>query len=328
MERITIGLTGDVMIGRLVAEALRKLPATYPWGDLLPLLRSTDLNLINLETALTTSEEAVPKVFNFKCDPVHVQVLKEARIDVSTLANNHILDFNIKGLEETLKTLDNSDILHVGAGKTRTDAKKPVIIERKGIQIGILGYTDNEPSWEATATTPGTSYLEVGDAERVKADIDAIRNDVDLLIVTYHWGPNMRERPLDTFVDFAHHIIDCGADLLHGHSAHIFQGVERYRNKVILYDTGDFIDDYYVDPHLHNDRSFFFVIEASKEGIRNLHLIPTFISNFQVNLAKGKNLTQTVERMQQLSAEFQSDLHFDVSGFFGVPALSLSCARL
>lgn len=80
-----LGLTGDVMIGRLVDQRLARAPSAYPWGDLLPLLKQTDFNLINLETTLTKTNQAVPKVFNFKSAPEHVQTLVEGRIDVVNL---------------------------------------------------------------------------------------------------------------------------------------------------------------------------------------------------------------------------------------------------
>ena len=96
--------------------------------------------------------------------------------------------------------------------------------------------------------------------------------------------------------------------VLHGHSAHIFQGVEVYQNKLILYDTGDFVDDYYVDPFLRNDYSFLFIVEADKTGIRSLRMTPTRIMNFQVNCAKGKDAQKIKNRMKQLSAEFKTVL--------------------
>lgn len=302
-QRITIGFGGDVMIGRLVNEHLAYVPPSYIWGDLLPLLKTTDLNIVNLEAALTTCNKEVPKVFNFKSDPKNVRVLSEGRIDLVNLANNHVLDYSEEGLIETLNVLDEAGILHVGAGKNIHEAAKAVILERKGVRIGILGCTDNEPTWLAAETRPGTRYIAIGDIQALKNDIDTLRAQVDILIVSIHWGPNMRERPAKGFVQFAHALIDNGVDIIHGHSAHIFQGVETYRNGVILYDTGDFVDDYYVDPRLRNDRSFFFLVEVSKKGYCSFRLVPVLISNFQVNHAPPEDAQESLRRMQVLSAE-------------------------
>lgn len=301
---IKIGLAGDVMIGRLMNEHLDRVPPFYIWGDLLPLFHSNDLNIVNLEAALTKNEHAAPKVFNFKADPVKVQTLVEASVHVVNLANNHVLDYGEAGLLETLATLKKARIQYVGAGKTIAEAKAPVILQRKGIKIGILGCTDNEPSWRAGENRPGTFYLQVGDLAAIRPAIEELRPEVDILILTIHWGPNMVERPPPEFRRFAHELIDLGVDLIHGHSAHISQGIEVYKGKCILYDTGDFIDDYYVDPILRNDRSFFFIAEADKAGIRALRLVPTLIAHFQVNRAKGPNAEETLERMRLLSKEF------------------------
>jgi poly-gamma-glutamate capsule biosynthesis protein CapA/YwtB (metallophosphatase superfamily) len=310
-EKITLGLAGDVMIGRLVDDYLNDVPPKYIWGNLLPFLQSTDLNLINLETTLTHSVNTIPKTFNFKASPSKVQSLIEGSIHVVNLANNHILDYSGEGLLETLDTLKTAHIQHIGAGKNFSEAAAPVILSRKGIKIGILGCTDNEEEWKATESHPGTFYLEVGDLEAIRNSIIKLRPQVDLLILSIHWGPNMRQRPSAQFRAFAHQLIDTGADLIHGHSAHIFQGVEAYRGKLILYDTGDFIDDYAVDSILRNDRSFFFLVDINKNGIRFLRLIPTLISNFQVNRAQGTEAQEALQLMQNLSQELHTLLQIE-----------------
>ncbi len=295
---------GDVMIGRLVNDSIRAHGYTYPWGNVLPLPLTTDLNLINLETTLTTSEEAVFKVFNFKSHPEHVGVLRAARIDAVTIANNHIGDFGIRGMMETIEVLDQAGIPHTGAGGNAAEAALPVYLSCKDLRIAFLGCTDNEASWCAMEDYPGTNYIEVGDIEKIKAQVEAIKYDADLVILSIHWGPNMRERPSDHFVSFAHQVIDAGVDIVHGHSAHIFQGIEWYHNGLILYDTGDFIDDYRVDPELRNDLSFLFLCTAGAHKILSLRLVPVLISHMQVNLAVGADYNWCINRMQKLCRPF------------------------
>ncbi|MFD1095787.1 CapA family protein [Salegentibacter chungangensis] len=304
---ITIGFGGDTMLGRGVNAKISETNYFYPWGDLLDFLKKTDLNILNLETTLTESKERVPKVFNFKAEPDKVQTLIAAKIGAVTIANNHILDFSEKGLLETIEVLDKAGIRYVGAGKNKKEATEPLILDVKDLKLGLLGYTDNEPGWIASAN-PGTNYLEVGDTERIKKDISALRKEVDILIVSYHWGPNMRVKPTRQFQDFAHKIIDFGADIIHGHSAHIFQGIEIYNKGLIMYDTGDFVDDYVVDPVLRNDRSFFFIIEADRSGLKKLKLIPVRIRNMQVNKARAEDYDWTLKRMQKLSSELGTEV--------------------
>lgn len=222
---------GDVMIGRLVNEVIDQEGYYYPWGNALPLLKMTDLNIINLETALTKSDKKVLKVFNFKADIDKIKTLLKARIDVVNLANNHTLDFSEEGLVETIEVLNKSEIKHVGAGINEEEARKEVIMVKNKMKIGVIGYTDNEPGWKAT-DKPGINYIEAEDIEKIRKDIKKLKRKVDVLIITIHWGPNMVERPPQKFINFAHRAIDFGADIIHGHSAHIFQGIEIYKKKV------------------------------------------------------------------------------------------------
>lgn len=306
-----IGFGGDTMLGRLVNENINQTSFAYPWGNLLPLLLKNDLNIINLETTLTHSKELMPKTFNYKATPDKVETLNIANIDVCNLANNHILDFGTSGLHETIETLEQANIAHTGAGMNIAEAAAPTIIERNGISIGIIGYTDNEPGWKAADDKPGTNYIHVGDIATAKQQLDMFKDKVDVVIASIHWGPNMREHPTQEFITFAHAMIDAGVDIIHGHSAHIFQGIELYGNGLIMYDTGDFVDDYAVDPNVRNDRSFLFLVNIDKQGIKEIRLVPTLISNMQVNQATGADYDWCIKRMQQLSAPFGTHISND-----------------
>ena len=304
---IIIGITGDVMIGRGVDMAISDKGYNYPWGNLLFLLKNTDINIINLETTLTNSNKEVLKTFNFKATPDKIKTLTEAFITIANLANNHVLDFSEEGLRETIQTLNIAGIKYAGAGMNEKEAGRPVIITKKNITIGLLGFTDNEPGWKAGPFISGINYIDISrkdDRNKALTNIEQLRKETDIVIVSIHWGPNMKEEPGRHVIDFAHEMIVAGADIIHGHSAHNFQGIEVYNHKLILYDTGDFIDDYVVDPLLKNDHSFFFRVEVSKKGATKLELVPVMISNYQVNLAMGEEYKWSIKRMQNLSAKF------------------------
>lgn len=294
---------GDIMIGRSVNDMIRKEGYDYPWGNVLPYLKNPGVNIINLETALTSSNKKVPKVFNFKADPDKVKTLSNAHIQVANIANNHILDFSEKGLLETIRLLDLAEIQHTGAGRTLAEARKPAVIYCYGLKIGIIGCTDNEPGWKSDGR-PGIYYIEIGDILELKKDIESIREKVDLLILSAHFGPNMVESPDPDKIKFAHQLIDLGVDIIHGHSAHVFQGIELYKGKIIIFDAGDFIDDYVVDGELRNDRSFLFEIEIADKKIIGLRLIPVIIKNMQVNFAVAADKEWSIARMQYLSRAF------------------------
>jgi poly-gamma-glutamate synthesis protein (capsule biosynthesis protein) len=113
----------------------------------------------------------------------------------------------------------------------------------------------------------------------------------------------MVQRPRDIFRRFARSVVDRGADVYYGHSAHVFQGVEVYRSKPILYDTGDFIDDYAVDERLRNDRSFVFLVSVEGGEFRRLELFPVVLSYARTGLAAGGESEEILRRMERLSAE-------------------------
>lgn len=302
-DNCTIRLMGDVMIGRSVNRKIIEMGYDFPWGNVLPYLKKPGINIINLEAALTSSEKKVAKVFNFKSEPEHVKTLSNACVQIANIANNHILDYSEEGLLETICVLDRAGILHAGAGKNIREARRPAIIERNGVKIGLLGCTDNESGWKSNQH-PGINHVEIGDLSDLKKDIKALRPMVDILILSAHFGPNMVEKPDRDIIEFKRQLIDLGADIIHGHSAHIFQGIEIYQKKLILHDIGDFIDDYYVDPELKNDRSFLFEVYISGKKISGLKLLPVLISNMQVNFADKEVSKWSIARIQYLSESF------------------------
>ena len=305
---ITLALTGDVMLGRGVNETLRAARPEEPWGDVLPLLGSADLRIINLECAITAHKRPwsrTPKVFHFRADPLAVEVLRAARINACSLANNHTLDFEEQGLLDTLAHLADSGIRYAGAGRDGEEAARPALLEGG---VALVAFTDNEPPFAAGPGKPGTNYLPVsvepGVLRRVEEAIGAAREaGARTVVFSNHWGPNMVERPRELFRRFARAVVDLGADVYYGHSAHVFQGVEIYKGRPILYDTGDFIDDYAVDPRLRNDRSFLFRVSVEDGALERLELFPVILPYARVELARGTERLAILSRMASLSAE-------------------------
>ncbi len=315
-ERITLALTGDVMLGRLVAPLLETEGPRFPWGDVLPLLRDADLTIVNLECVIARGGRPWlrwPKVFHFRAGPAALDALAEAGIDLVTLANNHVLDYEEEALLEMLGHLAVRGIAYAGAGRDRAEAERPALLVAKGLRVGVLAFTDNEPGWAATERSPGINYLPVttdeGEFARVRRGIADLRSrGADIVIFTNHWGPNMRLRPSDGFRRFAHAVIDAGADVYVGHSAHVLQGVELYAGRPIFYDLGDCVDDYAVDPALRNDLSAVAVLTVSKHGVERIELVPIAIDFCRVNLARGPDFAFVAERTRLLSQELGCEL--------------------
>ncbi len=309
-----LALAGDVMLGRGVNEVVAERGNAYPWGDLLPRLWGMDLFAINLECALTsvTQPWQPAKAFHFRADPERARVLRLGRVDFAALANNHIGDFGPAGLVETVEALDRAGIAHAGAGANLDAARRPAFLRARGYRVGILAWADHPSEWAAEADQPGINYTPVSlspdDFPVVEAAIRQARPLADLLVFSIHWGPNMRDRPLPEFQAFARNVVDAGVDVFWGHSAHLVQGVEVRDRRLILYDTGDFLDDYAVDPAKRNDLSALFVVQFGLFGIERLDLVPVRIGDCRVNLATGRDRDWLLERIQDLCREFDTAL--------------------
>ncbi len=316
---LTLAFTGDVMLGRYVNEMLKSVTPVEVWNDTLPQLEQADLRIINLECALTEHLDRwtrTQKMFHFRADPKAAGVLEAAGIDACMLANNHVLDYDERGLRDTLRVLSASGIRHAGAGLNATEAARPVMLEVQGASpctVALVSFTDNEPAFAADAEHPGTNYLEVSLQEDTLARVansiaQAREQGADLVVFSNHWGSNFVERPSAEFRSFARRAIELGADIYYGHSAHICQGIEIYRGRPILYDTGDFIDDYAIHPLLRNDRSFLFKVMFEQRKLARIELLPVSLDVGYVALARGKEFEAICARMETLCAEFGTRL--------------------
>lgn len=284
---VTLFLAGDVMVGRGIDQILphpsppnlyepwvknaldyvrlaekqhgaipRSVEPGYIWGDLLPELDRfpTDIRIVNLETAVTTSEEAWPdKGINYRMHPENIAALTAAGIDVAVLANNHVLDWGYPGLKETLSTLDRSGIGHTGAGKNLAGALAPCITElpdRCRVLVFAAGMPDSGVplKWAASEADPGISFLpgfQGDEAEGFLRHLREFKGRQTIIMASIHWGPNWGHLIPREQSQFAHRLIDeAGVDIVHGHSSHHPKGIELYRGKLILYGCGDLINDY------------------------------------------------------------------------------------
>ena len=314
-QSITLALAGDLMLGRWVNVMILEKGPLYPWGDVLPLIQEADLSLVNLECVIAESGEPFtpPRVFYFKAHPKAMEVLTLAGIDYVTLSNNHAMDFQAPALLETIRHLDEHGIAHAGAGRNLEEASRFAMLEAKGIKVGVVAFADHFPEYAATESTPGINLIPITLDERyfrrVREGIEAVRAaGADIVVFSIHWGPNMRHAPTQGFVDFAHAVMDAGADIFHGHSAHIFQGIEIYKGKPILYDTGDLVDDYYVYEEHKNDQQLLFLLTVTSDGVERIELIPLLISMCQVNRAKGLAFDEIFERMRGLSGAMGTEV--------------------
>ncbi len=247
---------GYVELAESVHGAIpRPVDFAYIWGEALAELeaRSSDLRVINLETSITTSNEAVPKGINYRMHPANVQCLRAAAIDCCVLANNHVLDWGVAGLLETLDVLRGAGMATAGAGRDLEEADRPAVLEVTGKgRLLVFGFgrpTSGIPrDWAAGEGRPGISLLpdlSSRSADRVAERVRRWRQQGDLVVASIHWGGNWGYAIPRRQREFAHRLIDAGAaDVVHGHSSHHPKAVEVHGGRPILYGCGDFINDY------------------------------------------------------------------------------------
>lgn len=311
-----IALMGDVMLGRLVNKALLKWDAAYPWGNTLPLLNDADLRICNLECVISdvgNPWSITPKMFHFRSDEENIATLAAAGIDIVSIANNHVLDYEEEALFRMIDILDTNNIPHAGAGKDLSSAEKPAIISKKSKKTGMLAFTDNEAQWEANANKAGIFYVPIDlKDKRAKHLIkltEELREKVDFLILSAHWGSNWGYDPPREQIPFAHTLIEAGADLIFGHSGHIFRGIEIYKSKPIIYCAGDFIDDYVIDEIERNDESFIFIVDWNGHKLK-IYLFPTIINEYQAFRAEFPRSKSILSKMQKLCKLLSTSMEY------------------
>ena len=306
-EPITLAFGGDTMLARLVDQTVRREGPAYVWGeDVSALLRDADLALVNLECVIASGGAPFRprRVFYFRASPSTVEVLRVAGIDYVSLANNHALDYGPDALLESIRRLDEAGIAHAGAGANLAAARRFAMLRAGGLTVGVVSFADHFDLYAATEDRPGTNVISIDERglEAARAAIRATRRaGADLVVFSIHWGPNMNVTPRPGFPEFARAVLDAGADVFHGHSAHVFQGVEIHDGKPILYDTGDLLDDYRVHPDLRNDLQLLFLVEVDRGGARRVELVPLRIDRMRVRLARGRDHAWIARRVTELS---------------------------
>jgi poly-gamma-glutamate capsule biosynthesis protein CapA/YwtB (metallophosphatase superfamily) len=311
-ESVRLVFLGDLMLGRGVSRKLRDLPPEWFWGDVLPILRQADGVIANLEGPITRSDARWRqgwKMFHFRADPAAVRILECGNVGFVCLANNHMLDFSEPGLLDTIQTLDLAGIRHAGAGRNAAEAAAPTILELPGLKVGLFAATDNMRAFGAGPDRPGTNFMAMTDAPDMLGWIDrsvrAVRQaGADLVVLSLHWGPNMRLSPSRSFRRLAHAAIERGVDVIHGHSAHVVQAVERYRRGIVLYDTGNVIDDYWKFPFRATVTSFVFLLDIEGGRPARLRMVPVHVHSAPLGLARGKTFEAITGRMASLCAAF------------------------
>ena len=243
---MTILFSGDILLSDHVLNAYSRSGGIAGVLDqgYLSAIQSADYFAVNEEFPFSSRGTQAPdKQYTFRLAPEKVSLFKEMGIDAVTLANNHALDYGTDALLDTCEILDQAGILHTGAGKDLDTAKQPVLFEKNGQRVALIGATRVIPKadWAATKGHPGMlSSYEVS-VEPLLAQIAECHASGDRVVVLIHWGIERDETPQEYQRALARRYIDAGADLVIGSHPHVLQGIEYYKGKPIFYSLGNFV---------------------------------------------------------------------------------------
>jgi poly-gamma-glutamate capsule biosynthesis protein CapA/YwtB (metallophosphatase superfamily) len=348
---ITIFLGGDVMIGRGIDQVLpnpsdprlyeeyvtsaldyvalaeaangpipRRAGYAYVWGEALAELERVrpDARIVNLETSVTSSSTPEPKGINYRMHPKNVACLVAAGLDCCVLANNHILDWGLAGLEETLGVLSANKLGTAGGGRNLDEAAAPAVIDIEGkgrVIVFAFGSTTSgiSRSWAATAERAGINLLTDLSAravDDVAKRLRAARQPGDLIVASLHWGENWGHEISREQRDFAHGLIDvAGADIVHGHSSHHPKAIEIHRGKPILYGCGDLLNDYEGIAGHEAYRGelalmYFLTVDGATGRLARLEMTPLRIRKFQLHRASREDARWLCDTLDRECAKF------------------------
>lgn len=349
-QSLRLMLCGDVMTGRGIDQALahpsdprlyesfvkdardylrlaeaRNGPIARPlgyadvWGDALAALQQFGQppRILNLETAVTRHDRPWPdKGINYRMHPDNAPALAAFGADVCVLANNHVLDWGVEGLHETISTLRAHGIGCAGAGSDAQAAEAPAMLKIGQRRLQVFGFalaSSGVPAgWAATRRRPGVNYLPDLGERSLAAAVARIRAHAqpgDLIVVSLHWGPNWGYAIPAAERSFARALIDeAGAALVHGHSSHHPKGLERYRGRLILYGCGDFLNDYegiegYEEYRPDRVLMYLPTLDAASGELLSLRLVPLRIRRFRLERASAEDAAWLAARLTRESAE-------------------------
>lgn len=278
----------------------------YPFEYLQDYIQGTDVFFTNLEAPFGTGGKAFDKRFVFRVKPDLVKVLLAGKINLVSLANNHTMDYGSSCLQETLDILDKNNIYYAGAGMDLKAARKAATMTVKGQKIALLSYslTFPEEFW-ASDTSAGTCFPYESFVYR---DVKKAKANHDFVIISCHWGQELRDTPKPYQIELARNVIDHGADMVLGHHPHIVQGIEFYKDRPIIYSLGNFIFGSYSN-RARDSFMVKFTLKKNKKIVTQI--LPISVYNKEVEFRPvpltGAKKKAFIENMHRLCSELNKE---------------------
>jgi poly-gamma-glutamate capsule biosynthesis protein CapA/YwtB (metallophosphatase superfamily) len=275
---VRLAAVGDVMFSESVARGIAEHGAGYPWSAAGPLLRGADVATANLETAISTRGRPEPKEFTFRGAPEALAGMRRVGgIEVVSVANNHAVDYGREAFLDTLRHTRAAGITPVGGGATEAQARKPVFVERGGLRIAFLAYSDVNPAgFPAGPSTPGVARAVY---EHIVADVRAARKQAHVVVCWFHWGVELRAEPTWEQQRFAAAALEGGAHVVLGAHPHVLGPVAvPRRGSLVAWSLGNFVFPSFREQTV---RTGVLVVRLDATGVRGYDLVPYRINGFR-----------------------------------------------
>lgn len=302
---LSISMTGDVMFGRKTPAVLSDNPYRY----VSDVIGQSDLLVVNTENPFTTSSNAVKPDVPLKADPSYIKYVNGTNYTVvSANANNHVFDYGIDGMQDSIKNLDSANIAHIGAGNNKAEATKPFTMEKNGHNITVFNFMDSENFAEYSqevlpkATDTSAGFAAWDDEESPK-QIAQAKNNSDFVIVYMHYGNEYSRSPNENQEKISHKSIDAGADAVVGSHAHVTQGVEMYNGRPIFYNLGNFIFDQ-SNPATHS--AYFINFNITDTNV-TATLYPIYINGYLPHYMDVTDATSFIETLNPQCPDMNID---------------------
>lgn len=267
----------------------------HPFENVIDLLKNKDILFGNLEVVLSDEGRKVEKAYVMESPPKNVKYLLDSQFDVLNLANNHILDLDVKGFKNTINILNKNNLKFIGVN-IGTSVSSYLILEKNGLKIGFLGYTSGH-----FKVPRDVSINKINEVKIIK-DIRDIKNKCDHVVVSLHWGIENVFYPSPGQINLAHKLIDNGATLILGHHPHVIQGIEKYKDGLISYSLGNFQFG-----SKTFQESIILNVIFNENGIENYTIIPTVIDeNIVSKNAEEHDRIKILDFISKVSEPFTS----------------------
>jgi poly-gamma-glutamate synthesis protein (capsule biosynthesis protein) len=237
---VTLAFAGDVNFAGRTARLLSDPAAAF--GPITAVLKSADFAALNLETSITSRGTPQPKTYHFRAPPAAFTALRDAGVDLVTMANNHVLDYGRTGLADTLAAARAARFPYVGIGTSAAAAWAPYLTTIKGVRIAVVGVSqvaELASSWVATPSRPGEANAI--DLRRTLAAVRSARRLASVVIVFMHWGTEGQACPDQNQLSLAHRLAAAGASIIVGAHAHMLQGSGWLGHTFVAYGMGNFL---------------------------------------------------------------------------------------